>query len=226
MPRCFVILVLAGSLIGCADPAPVADDPIPADVAPVARIVCEADGSTTVETPSVRAQPDGVHVRVVSHLDEPASVNGWGFDVDPGASRWTFGMHPGVSETACWPFSDHGKAEPATQPIEVLDPDGLFVDGELDCAGGQSMGWVADYATPPDESPPPISLEEARAELTGLEPGDEVRYAGYPDDPAPSVIVVRDGRVIAGVGFARSAGEWSAPGGQVCEEEGVRVRGL
>ena len=83
----------------------------------------------------------------MSHLDEPASINGWGFDVDSGTSRWTLGSRPGVVQTACWPFSDHGKKEPATEPIEIVDPSGLFVDGELDCEGGVSMGWTADSAS-------------------------------------------------------------------------------
>jgi hypothetical protein len=189
-------------------------------------IECEADGSTTIGTPQVLARPDGVHVRVVSRLDEPASINGWGFDVDTGSSRWTFGSRPGVVQTACWPFSDHGKEEPATQPIEIVDPSGLFVDGELDCGDGVAIAWVGDYVSAPDEDAPPITLEEARSVVRGLEPTDEVRYAGYPEDPAPSVIVLRDGRVIASIGFARFDGEWSAPGGEVCDAEGVRVAGL
>ncbi len=229
MPRRLALLVLATVLAGCADPAPAGDAPssaAPSDATALAVIECGADGSTTIRTPRVSAQADGVHVRVVSHLDEPASINGWGFDVDSGASRWTLGSRPGVVQTACWPFSDHGNEEPATQPIEILDASGLFVDGELDCEGGVSMGWTADYASPPDEDAPPITPEEARSELRGLRPSDEVRYAGYPEDPDPSIIVVRDGRVIASIGFARYDGAWSAGGGQVCDEEGVRVAGL
>ena len=158
----------------------------------------------------------------MSHLDEPASINGWGFDVDAGTSRWTFGSRPGVVETACWPYSDHGKEEPATKPIEILDPSGLFVDGELDCEGMWSSS-VSDYASEPDADAPPIPLDEARAMLRGILPGDEVRYAGYPREPDPSVIVVRDGRVIASLGFARFGGEWSSPGGSTCVDDGIRV---
>ena len=47
-----------------------------------------------------------------------------------------------------------------------------------------------------------------------------------PEDPDPSVIVVRDGRVVASIGFARYDGAWSAGGGQICDEEGIRVAGL
>jgi hypothetical protein len=50
----------------------------------VARIACEADGATSVLTPEVLAQQrDGVHLVVDSQLDEGASLNGLGLDVDP-----------------------------------------------------------------------------------------------------------------------------------------------
>ena len=88
------------------------------------------------------------------------------------------------------------------------------------------MAWTADYVSPPDADAPAITLEQARSELRGLRPDDETRYAGYPEEPDRSVIVVRDGRVIASIGFARFDGEWSAPGGQTCDEDGVRVAGL
>jgi len=221
MPRRSALLVLVTALAGCADAAP-ADDASPSPVPALAVIECGADGSTTIGTLQVLAQPDGVHVRVVSHLDEPASINGWGLDADPGASRWTFGYRPGVVQTACWPFSDHGKKEPATQPIEIVDPSGLFVDGELDCEGMVSTS-TADYASEPDADAPPIPLDEARSMLRGLLPGDEVRYAGYPEEPRPNVIVVRDGRVIASLGFARFDGEWSSPGGSICVDDGIRL---
>ena len=201
MPRRFALLVLATVLAGCADPAPARDD-VPIPVGRRARGSDRLRGGRLDHGrahPRVRAQPDGVHVRVVSHFDEPASVNGWGFDVDSGTSRWTFGMRPGVLETACWPFSDHGNAEPRDRSrSRSWTRTGLFVDGELDCAGCQSMGWVADYATPAGcRARRRSRSRKLDAELAGLDPGDEVRYAGYPEDPDPSVIVVRDGRVIA-----------------------------
>ncbi|MGZ8619375.1 MAG: hypothetical protein ACXWYE_05690 [Actinomycetota bacterium] len=220
MLRRFALLVLVTAVAGCADPAPAGQD---ASSAPALAVIeCEADGSTTIGTPEVQAQPDGVHVRVVSHLDEPASINGWGFDVVTGTSRWTFGSRPGVVETACWPYSGHGKEEPATQPIEILDPSGLFVDGELDCEGMWSSS-VSDYASEPDADAPPIPLDEARSMVRGLLPGDQVRYAGYPQEPDQGVIVVRDGRVIASLRFARFGGRWSSPGGSICVDDEIRV---
>jgi hypothetical protein len=226
MPRRVALLVLVTALAGCADRAPAENaapsSAEPSDAPTLAVIECEADGSTTIGTPRVLAQPDGVHVRVVSHLDEPASINGWGFDVDTGTSRWTLGSRPGVVQTACWPYSDHEKEEPVTKPIEILDPSGLFVDGELDCEGMWSTS-VSDYSSEPDVDAPPVPLDEARAMLRGLLPGDEVRHAGYPQEADPSVIVVRDGRVIASLRFARFGGEWSSPGGSTCVADEVRV---
>ena len=62
MPRCFALLVLVTALAGCADPAPAGDAPssgAPSDAPALAVIECGADGSTTLRTPVVTAQPDG-----------------------------------------------------------------------------------------------------------------------------------------------------------------------
>jgi hypothetical protein len=82
------LIALALILTGCADTRPRGtmgqNKPLPR----VARIVCEADGTTSVLTPQVEAQRDGVHLVVNSRLDEPASLIGGlaGLDVDPGVS--------------------------------------------------------------------------------------------------------------------------------------------
>lgn len=219
------LALLIGSATACAD-APRAgqlSDDGSADLRSVAVIECLADGSTSVVTPNVLVRPDGVHVKVVSHLDEPASINGWGFDVDPGTSRHVSGKAPGTIETACWPFSEHGSGvEPRTLPIEVLDPDDTYVDGEVAC-DGNAMSWIADYFTAPDREAGRVPLDVARAGLRGVEADDEIRYAGYPAAEDPGVVVVRDGVVVASVSFARFDGEWSSPGGTICEDADIHL---
>jgi hypothetical protein len=221
MARWIFALMAVAVLAACANAPQSVSSSGPA--APtVARIVCEADGSTTILTPRVLVQRDGVHVRVLSHLDEPASINGWGSDVDPGNSTWTFGGAPSVVRTACWRFSDHDTlVEPATQPIEVLDPEGFFVVGDLEC-DGQSIGLVSDYFQEPDRAGP-VPLDIARRKIRGLEAADEVRYTGYPQEADPAVIVIRAGQVIGSFSFARFDGQWDIPGGSYCDGVGIRA---
>lgn len=221
LPLAATFLLLAG----CAD-APVSKEQgpqngVPTAIPEVAEIVCEADGSTTVRTPRVVVQPDGIHVHVVSHLDEPASLNGWGFDIEEGDTTHVAGHGPGKVETACWPFSEHGSGEePPTSRIEVLDPDRTFVSGELDCAG-MASSMIADFMEAPVDVGP-VPLDVARTKITGLQPDDEVVHTGYPEDDDPGIAVRRDGEVVATFGFVTFGGErWSIAGATICESSGI-----
>jgi hypothetical protein len=213
--------ILAGSvlLMGCAETAVVG--PGGEGPATVAEVVCEADGSTTILTPRVLAQPDGVHVHAVSHLDEWASLNGFGFDIENGETDFVVDIPPGVINEACWPYSLHETLEePATQPIHVLDPEGSYVDDDVQCSG--SIGsYTADFAEAPlDQGPVP--LDEARARLEGLQEGDEVRHAGYPGQTDRSVIVIRDEEVVASFSFVTfGGGGWAIAGATICESSGI-----
>ncbi|HZB00528.1 MAG TPA: hypothetical protein VE800_00280 [Actinomycetota bacterium] len=220
-------VIVSVVLVACADaPPPVREGPAsePTGVPDVAEIVCEADGSTTVRTPRVVVQSDGVHVRILSRLDEPASINGFGFDIDQGEKTHVAGVAPGVIRTACWPFSQHGSGEePPTSPIEVLDPDGTFVSGELDCAG-MASSMIVDFMEAPLEAGP-VPLDEARQRITGLQPDDGVVHRGYPEDDDPGVAVRRDGEVVATFGFVTFDGErWSIAGATICESSGIGHR--
>jgi hypothetical protein len=225
MVRAFAVTLVM--LAACADPPGPGDAPpneVPAGVPDVAEVVCEADGSTTVRTPQVAVQPDGIHVHVISRLDEPASLNGWGFDVDPGGSTRTAGGEPGVRETACWPFTLHGTGEePPTQGIEVLDPEGIYVNGEIECTGTAS-DMIADFAELPLEAGP-VPLEVARAKITGLRPDDEVVHTGYPEQDEAGVAVRRDGAVVASFSFVTfDREEWSVAGATICESSEISHR--
>ncbi len=165
-----------------------------------------------------------MHVRVVNRLNEPASLNGLGFDVDPGASSWIAGK-PGTLGIACWPFSDHRGPEPATVSLTVQDPEHWYVEGELQCAADDDgsaldLELVPTYKGDPEAS---ISPEEARPLIVGLLPEDEVVLPGFPDASHDGVVVIRDGRPIARVGFALIDGQWVQRGGQVCGGPSVTV---
>lgn len=187
------------------------------------EIVCEADGTTTLLTPDVDVRSDGLSLRVRSELDEPASVNGLGMDVEPGVTEHLTTIGPGTLHVACWPFSQHpsGK-EPPTHRLTVHDPDHLYVSSELSCPPGD-LSWSSIYdfietSTGPYADP----LEAARDWIEGRE-GDEFRLAGYPDQPAGRpVIVIRDGSTVASVGVGQADdGRWYISGGSGCEHVGT-----
>jgi hypothetical protein len=204
----------------CADaPGPGVEDPVPT----VAEIVCEADGSTTVRTPQVRVQPDGVHVRGVSRLDEPATVNGPGRDIGPGVTEWvSTTTAPGTVEVACHPFSLHGSGDaPATAPLEILDPSGPYVAGDLECSGAVGHG-IGEFAEPPLEGHR-IPIDAARAEIRGLEGDDHVFHVGYPEQPDASVAVRRDGQIVASFTFVTFDGEeWVVESSSICTSADLR----
>jgi len=202
-------------LVACADaPGPGREEA--AGVPDVAEIVCEADGSTTVRTPQVVVQPDGVHVHVLSQLDETASLNGFGFDVDTGETTQVDAQPPGVVEEACWPFSRHGGGdEPPTTPIEILDPHDIYVEGELQCSG-TSGHMIGEFAEAPLEGRR-VPLEAARSAIRGIDDDDEVFHVGYPEQRDARVAVRRDGQIVATFGFVTFDGnEWVIEDSSIC----------
>lgn len=202
---------------GCAD-APTGTK---ADTQDVAGIICEADGSTTILTPRVLVQPDGVHVHAVSRLDETAEIIDLGHDVQPGETEWVAQTPPGKVETACNPFSQHDSGEaPPTTPVEILDPDGIYVNGEIQCSG-TSGAIIGDFAEAPlDVGPVPLS--EARKAIRGLDDDDQVLRAGYPEQRDAAIIVRRHSQIVASFGFVTFDGEdWVVEGSQICTSSGL-----
>jgi hypothetical protein len=220
--------LVAASLVtiaSCADPprrgeaGPPNAPGIP--VPDVAEIVCEADGSTTVQTPEVVVQPDGIHVSVISRLDEPAQLIGLGRDIEPGETDYVSTTPPGRVRVACYPFSEHDSGEePPSRAMEVLDPGGTYVDGEVQCSG-MSFGSTSDFAELPIEAGP-VPLDAARSAIKGLLPGDEVAHIGYPDQRDRGVAVRRDGQVVATFSFVTFDGEeWFVAGSEGCQSSGI-----
>jgi len=195
---------------------------VPAGVPDIAEIVCRATGPATVQTPEVLVQPDGIHVHVVSRLDEPASMAGLiGMDVGPGETDYVSVVEPGTIEAGCFPFSQHEDPDSlATSPIEVLDPDGIYVDGEVDCSG-MMRGSVSDFAEPALDAGP-VPLDEARSKIRGLQAGDEVLLTGYPEQADAAVAVRRGDEIVATFTFVTFDGEsWEIAGAEICESSGI-----
>jgi hypothetical protein len=181
----------------------------------VAEVVCEPSGPRVL-TPVVRPQPDGVHVYVRNTFDEAVAIGlravsggGQGDGGPPGAFELVFSVAPGDLIVTCSPGdADHG--DPRWQaPMDVVDPQGLFVPYRLDCAGGlvahASLFLSGAGGTPGD----PVEITR-RSLRQWLESSDVVERAGYPserDSTEEAIVrVVREGRVIFALHY-RSDGQ-------------------
>ncbi len=195
-----------------------------ASVPDVARVVC-LGSDITVETPVVRAQPDGFHITVVNQGDEEVSFSvfqnvgltpegagdvavssgaGGGNGAPPGESSSVWTYPPGTYSLSCAPTPEPGEAGVAgIGKLEVVDPDGHYVPAELECATGEAYGSGAAYAAGGDDAEPtgfagdPVQV--ARDHVFGIEFDDVVERAGYPESEQPIIRIVRDGAVVGKV---------------------------
>jgi hypothetical protein len=213
-------------LVSCADDRSVSAEPagpwspVP-DIPTSTELTCGADGSVTLSSDTAQSQPEGVHIRVVNELGEPVSVEG--FDANPGVTDWVLANGPGTMELMCWPYSQHSGDEPPRHPLEIVDPVGLYVDGSVACEFEGST--IVDRAEASVDRGPP-SMKVARELITGLQTGDMPRVSGYPERDGGSVVVIRDGVVIASYGIARFDGRsWSISAAKVCPGTGLAFEG-
>jgi hypothetical protein len=193
----------AGSGSTVAEPEPLA-------VPDAARVVCTADG-VRVETPSVAPRPDGVHVEIVNETDAERAVSlsgpdsGQGFGAPPGTSEQVVDVGPGALTVGC----DDPATEPRPgEPVEVVDPEGLWVSTQLPCA--DQFSQVLDYIQgAKGETSDPLEAARTAVEAYGLEPDDVFEPAGYPEAEVPKVRLVRDGAPLAVVDmFDDGEGKW------------------
>jgi hypothetical protein len=231
-PAFVASLIVIGA---CADgPAPPEEGPPDVAGTPfpeVAELVCEADETTRILTPSVVVQADGLHVHVDVLLGEPAQIDGvWPHPrIRPGERDFVSSMPPGSYEIACWPVSklDSASFEPTRRRIEILDPDDIYVTQELECLpGDETAGWTVDFDEHGPDVEPPITAEQAGTALRRLEPGDRVTHVGYPDRPDDHIAVVRDGRTIAAMLFFHGQDGIESYAGGVCASEAVLPPGI
>jgi hypothetical protein len=212
----------------CADrPAPdrpTSVDPATGRAADPLTLTCTREGGTELSASQVEAQADGVHVHVENRSGEPASLNGLGYDAEPGSSDIVTSTPPGSVDVACWPFSGHEGPEPDTTRLDILDPNAYFVSSELECEGNLSWSQVNDFIAGAEGTPgEPVDI--ARDRIHGLEPGDELLPTGYPErEDAASIAVVRNGSTVAVAGFQRADdGGWLLGGGSGCDETDIRL---
>jgi hypothetical protein len=167
----------------------------------VLKVRC-ADRETTVLTPVVAAQGDGVRV-VVEPVGPPAQIQfrqvgitgtfGGSIDADGASHPWP--IAPGPTEVQCGP-DPSGFEEAAT--FEVVDPAGHWAEPVLSCgdAGGtEVVGYDGGAAEWVDE---PAAI---RGILRGVLPDDRVMRPLYGRDRLDRWVIVRDGDVVGLVWF-------------------------
>jgi hypothetical protein len=209
------------ALAACADrPEVTSEAPTPN----VATIVCDETG-TTVETPSVRPQLDGLHVVIDNRteVDPGFSVafdhGGLGDNAPQGTSKHVLDVPPGIVRIGCYTGA-RGSGERDLQALEVVDADGVYRSTELTCESGSSTG-VSDYVPgAKGETSDPVDLARATFEsaIGGLEPDDVAERAGYPEWDEPIVRLVRAGEVVATIRYREADdGGWLQDTMSMCE---------
>ncbi|MGE5460341.1 MAG: hypothetical protein ACM3WR_06925 [Solirubrobacterales bacterium] len=172
-------------------------------------------GDILATSSAVRPQPDGVHVLVTNTSDMDLSFQ-WdlGGDNAPiGAHELVLELPPGTAQVRCQDPSKDAGLPGGYAALRIVDPDGVYVPMELACS--EVTGWSADFAPGAIGDPDPV--QSAKEHVKGLEPGDVVESAGYPDSEIPHVRVVRDGEVVAVLEyFSDGQGGWLESGGSTC----------
>jgi len=176
----------------------------PSPAPAIGTIVCDGT-TTTVETPEVAAQADGVHLRVENAGAEDLGIQfettGRGDNAALGTSNLLVPIAPGDERVRCLSSGDDTGGPGGWQTITVTDPSGFYVSAELECAGGQVGTGISDYVPGAKGDPDPaVAAADYFADQMGT--GDEVVAAGYPEDPGSRTFVLRsDGVRIGSVSY-------------------------
>ncbi|MDP9490687.1 MAG: hypothetical protein M3P42_00560 [Actinomycetota bacterium] len=197
--RAALVVVSAVLLAGCgAEDAVEREAAGNADPPTVAELVCSQKGPELL-TPVVRAQADGVHVRVRNEYDHEAEFD---YEVTRGDTGGGGSVAPRGTSEHLVPFAAEevsiGCLAEALDRVDlrVVDPDDALKTAELDCAerSGEFVDPERDL-----RGSNPVALARRYLEGKGLRPTDTVEPAVAIAGELPVVRVVRDGRIVAKV---------------------------
>jgi hypothetical protein len=211
------LLLLLTAIAGCAEtPAIGPHTEAPAPI--VARVQCGEDGSIEVLTPTVQAQPDGVHIEVEVPIDSNVGfvVHGCcGFNAEDGF--FVVRIPPGPMPVTCLVGDQDPGDDSLYHDIRVVDLLGAYIPGRLDCTDATGVG-SGDVGL--SSGPDPISA--AHALLTGLRPTDELVQVGYVESRSKAVVAVRrNGKSISALELDPSDGGWGWIGFENCPDSGI-----
>jgi hypothetical protein len=182
-----------------------------------AKIVC--DGETTiVRTPVVATSLHGVIFTVAvpagSDLGFTVLEAGQGANAEEGRFVWV--VPPGTTHVLCSTHHDDPGDRSLYETLTVVDRLGFYKDPELGCADGSGYGMSDGPAAPGTPK------DQALDRLTGLRPDDVVERAGYPRSWWEATVrVVRDGTVVANLGFEHARDGWVFNAFQSCRGSGL-----
>jgi hypothetical protein len=208
-PVAVLVLVLAAGCGGLRGQPPLSE---PESAPEVARVDC-VEAGTRLETPTVEAQADGVHIRVRNEAGRRVSfsVDEIGGDNPEGEQVWP--IPPGLARVGCW---KEGQEDPDWVALPVIDPRGLWVSPELEClTGGVAGSSGGSYGSPPKGDPrDPVEIGRDFFETIAgpLGPDDVVERAGYPNTEIRQVRLVRDGLVVAVAEYVDASWAGGEPG--------------
>jgi hypothetical protein len=169
----------------------------------VAEVAC-TEGGPRLGHPTVQAQADGVHFRVVNRTREDFLIRlgdggEWPISRDP--DSLTLAIAPGSIEVACHPEGTHERDREPTETLRIVDPEGLFRHGELACDeswhlfthGARSLGH---------------SVERAVQRVLKPHLGRvEFKPTGYPEETeAAGGLLLLRGKAVAVLTFVRGPG--------------------
>jgi len=195
----------------------------------VLHVTCQADGTATVQSATVQAQADGLHVVVVDQAGAKAVVFtqpsrpslAWSSGSNGLDGEFVSLVAPGETIARCEQAGttyDTSKVDPGAATFVVLDPNAYWTSADLAC-GPLDDSWAMDVQ-PVDPLVTTI-YDAARMAAPGISDTDLVESAGYIVSRADAglVRVVRDGQVIAWLRDAFADG-WAFDG-YACPGSGI-----
>jgi len=194
----------------------------------VARIVCDGI-TTTVLTPEIRPQPDGVGFEVDNRSNAVLSfeIENFGGGNAPVGVRTInppdtegadWAVPPGAVHVRCLASSQDVGSDQGWQALTISDPQKIYLPASVECAPGDgaTIGIMDHVSDATGQQGDPVDLTRTLL-AAQLRSGDNVEHAGYPDTVNAKVRVVRDGKVIAVVRWtAAQDGGWLPDETQEC----------
>jgi hypothetical protein len=174
--------------------------------------------STTVLTPVVQAQPDGVHIDVEAN----ASANlafvfpGNGRNAEDGPFISTH--PPGEMLVACLAPDDDPGDDSLYEVITVVDQHGYYLEQSMTCAGAEGV-W-AEHPVGLEGNDP---IAAVGGWLKGIVPTDVLERVGYVARERDATVAVRrDGELVAAADLKAIRDGWGWVSFSACPDSNIR----